>query len=134
MITLKASDDDKRLKDKARAWIARVYSKFAVNPMNPRQRIIMLSDEEFAIFELGDGLKPGFVTIEWFQAYPLRGGVGTKAMKILQDLATKDGISFDLYVWDKGRVSKTALTRFYKSVGFKQMSKGSQDMIWSPSN
>jgi hypothetical protein len=92
-----------------------------------------LGDEQFAMFELTPSFsKRGAVEVKWFQAYPLRQGVGSRAMKVLQDLAREDGIALTLYPWDKGQVSQSKLTKFYKGHGFTPVNKGSKNMQWSP--
>ena len=75
--------------------------------------------------------KRGAVEIKWIQAYPLRAGAGTKAMRILQDMAREDGITLTLYPWDKGTVSQGNLIKFYKKQGFNPLNK-SKSMIWEP--
>ena len=72
------------------------------------------------------------VEVKWIQAYPLRQGVGGRAMKHLQDLAQQDGISLTLYPWDKGVVKQGNLIKFYKKQGFKPTNKGSKNMYWNP--
>jgi hypothetical protein len=76
--------------------------------------------------------KRGAVEVAWFQAYPLRQGVGSRAMKELQAQAQADGIALTLYPWDKGRVSQAKLIKFYKQAGFKPATKGAKNMAWSP--
>lgn len=118
----------------AKAWIEKVYAELPRNPMVPRQRMMMFGEDDFALLELApSGLNPGGVTIQWIQAYPLRSGNGTKAIRELQRMAAEDGIELDLWPWDKGRVSQANLIKFYKSVGFEPMRRGSKDMIWRPS-
>jgi hypothetical protein len=72
------------------------------------------------------------VEIKWFQAYPLRQGVGTRAMQELQRLAQEDGIALTLFPWDKGQVSQSKLMKFYKGMGFQPTVKGSKSLAWSP--
>jgi hypothetical protein len=121
--------------EKARAWIEKVYSKF---PQTWQKNHVMHmggtgDDQQFAMFEL----EPSFsqrdaVEIKWFQAYPMRQGVGSRAMKELQRMAHEDGIVLTLYPWDKGQVSQSKLTKFYKGAGFKPTAKGAKNMAWSP--
>jgi hypothetical protein len=54
-------------------------------------------------------------------------------MKELQALAKEDGITLTLFPWDKGQVSQSKLTKFYKGQGFKPTIKGSKTMFWDPS-
>jgi hypothetical protein len=85
------------------------------------------------MFELVPSMSQrGAVEIKWFQAYPLRQGVGTRAMQELQRLAQEDGISLTLFPWDKGQVSQSKLMKFYKSAGFQPTVKGSKSLAWSP--
>ena len=121
--------------EKARAWIEKVYAKF---PQTWQKNHVMSmggtgDDQQFAMFEL----EPSFsqrdaVEIKWFQAYPMRQGVGSRAMKELQRMAHEDGIALTLYPWDKGQVSQSKLTKFYKGAGFKPTAKGAKNMAWSP--
>jgi len=121
---------------KAKAFIKKVYSQFQSNPMNPKQCIMTWGqgdDMEFVIFELATSIfKADTVEINWIQAYPQGTGVGTRAIKLLQDLAKQDGISLSLYPWDKGRISQAKLSKFYKNRGFKPIMKGRKDLIWHP--
>jgi hypothetical protein len=71
------------------------------------------------------------VEVKWIQATPLRGGYGSKGMKILQDLAQQDGIALTLFPWDKGTVPQSKLIKFYKKQGFNPLNK-SKNMIWEP--
>jgi hypothetical protein len=72
------------------------------------------------------------VEVKWFQAYPLRAGVGSRAMQELQRLAQKDNIALTLYPWDKGQVSQSKLMKFYRAQGFRPAVKGSKNMAWEP--
>jgi hypothetical protein len=90
-------------------------------------------DQEFAMFELVPSLsRRGAVEVKWFQAYPLRQGVGSRAMQQLQQLAREDGISLTLFPWDKGQVSQSKLTKFYRGQGFSPTARGSKAMQWTP--
>jgi hypothetical protein len=71
------------------------------------------------------------VEIKWIQATPLRGGYGSIAMKMIQDLAQQHGIALTLFPWDKGVVSQAKLIKFYKKHGFKPIGN-SKNMIWEP--
>lgn len=120
----------------AQAWIEKVYAKYPqqfqnnhVMPMGGTD-----DDQQFAMFELVPSFsKRGAVEVKWFQAYPLRAGVGSRAMKELQAMAREDGISLTLFPWDKGQVSQSKLTKFYKGQGFTPSVKGSKSMQWDPS-
>lgn len=91
--------------------------------------------QQLALFELVPSMsKRDAVDVKWFQAYPLRQGVGSRAMRVLQDMAREDGISLTLYPWDKGQISQAKLIKFYKSHGFKPTIKGSKNMVWEPVN
>ena len=119
----------------AKAWIQKVYDMFPQQFQN--NHVIPLggtgNDQQFALFELTKSFsKRGAVEIKWIQAYPLRAGAGTKAMKILQDLAREDGITLTLYPWDKGVVKQGNLIKFYRKQGYKPMSQRSKSMIWEP--
>jgi len=116
----------------AREWIKRVYDLY---PHTFQNNHVMSwgegDDQQFAMFELTPSFsKRGAVEVKWFQAYPLRAGVGSRAMKELQRLAREDGIGLTLYPWDKGQVSQSKLTKFYKGHGFKPTVKGSKNLQW----
>jgi hypothetical protein len=123
------------LASEAKAWIKKVYDLYPqtwqnnhVMPMGGQG-----DDQQFAMFELEPSFsKRGAVEIKWFQAYPLRQGVGSRAMKELQRMAQEDGIALTLYPWDKGQVSQSKLTKFYKGQGFKPTTKGAKNMAWNP--
>ena len=121
--------------DAAKAWIDRVYTKYPQTFQN--NHVMPLGgtgdDQQFAMFELIPSFsKRGAVEVKWFQAYPLRQGVGSRAMQELQAMAREDGISLTLYPWDKGQVSQSKLTKFYRGQGFKPTVKGSKSMAWTP--
>ena len=120
--------------DAAKAFIQKVYAKY---PHTMQNNHVMVwgsgDDQQFAMFELTPSFsKRGAVEVKWFQAYPLRQGVGSRAMKELQALAREDGISLTLYPWDKGQVSQSRLTKFYKGQGFTPTVKGGKAMKWEP--
>jgi GNAT superfamily N-acetyltransferase len=119
----------------AKAWIEKVYAKYPHTMQNNHVMVWGEGDEQqFAVFELTPSFsKRGAVEVKWFQAYPLRQGVGSRAMKELQLLAKEDGIILTLFPWDKGQVSQSKLTKFYKGQGFKPTQKGSKSMFWDPS-
>ena len=119
----------------AKAWIEKVYAMY---PQQWQNNHVMPmggegEDQQFALFELTPSLsKRGAVEVKWFQAYPLRQGVGSRAMKQLQSMAREDGIALTLFPWEHGQVSQSKLTKFYKGQGFKPVTKGSKSMSWEP--
>ncbi len=118
----------------AQAWIEKVYAKY---PHTMQNNHVMVwgsgDDQQFAMFELVPSFsKRGAVEVKWIQAYPLRAGVGSRAMQELQALAREDGISLTLFPWDKGQVSQSKLTKFYRGQGFKPTHKGGKAMQWEP--
>jgi hypothetical protein len=117
--------------EKAEAWIQKMYAKYPKNPINHDQRAIAYDGgEKFVFFELEPSRSAkDAVELKWFQAYPQREGVGTKGLQQIVDDAKEDGITLTLFPWQHGRVSQTALIRFYKRLGFKPTSKGSKNMI-----
>ncbi len=119
---------------KSNAWIAKVYAKYPSTMQNNHVMSWGSGDaQQFAMFELTPSFsKRGAVEVKWIQAYPLRQGVGTRAMQELQALAREDGISLTLFPWDKGQVSQSKLTKFYKGQGFTPSVKGGKAMQWSP--
>lgn len=119
---------------RAQAWIERVYAKY---PYTMQNNHVMTwgegEDQQFAMFELVPSFSQrGAVEVKWFQAYPLRQGVGSRAMKELQALAREDGIALTLFPWDKGQVSQAKLTKFYKGQGYKPINRGGKAMSWTP--
>jgi GNAT superfamily N-acetyltransferase len=134
------SDEPTRIKlggsdSAARAWIDRVYQLYPQTFQNNHVMPLGGSgdDQEFAMFELVPSLsRRGAVEVKWFQAYPLRQGVGSRAMQQLQQLAREDGISLTLFPWDKGQVSQSKLTKFYRGQGFAPAQKGSRTLAWEP--
>jgi hypothetical protein len=120
---------------KVKAWIQKVYDLYPQIWQN--NHVMPLGgegdDQQFAMFELTPSFsKRNAVEVKWIQAYPLRQGVGGRAMKHLQDLAQQDGIALTLYPWDKGVVKQGNLIKFYKQQGFKPTNKGSKNMYWDP--
>lgn len=119
----------------AKEWIAKVYDLYPQQFQNNHVMPLGGSgeDQQFAMFELTPSLsRRGAVEVKWIQAYPLRQGVGSRAMKELQRLAQEDGIGLTLYPWDKGQVSQSKLIKFYKGQGFAPAVKGAKHMAWSP--
>jgi hypothetical protein len=121
---------------KAKSWIEKVYKLYPTTMLNNH---VMLwgegDDQQMAVFELTPSFgRRDSVEVKWFQAYPLRQGVGSKAMRELQRLAKEDNIQLTLYPWDKGQVSQSKLMKFYKTQGFKPIKPGVKNMIWSPEN
>jgi hypothetical protein len=120
--------------DAAKAWIEKVYAKYPHTMQNNHVMVWGKGDEQqFAMFELVPSFsKRGAVEVRWFQAYPLRQGVGSRAMQELQSMAKADSISLTLFPWDKGQVSQSKLTKFYRGQGFKPTIKGGKTMSWTP--
>lgn len=119
----------------ARAWIQKVYDLYPQQFQNNHVMPMGGSgdDQQFALFELVPSFSQrGAVEVKWFQAYPLRSGVGSRAMKELQAMAREDGISLTLFPWDKGQVSQSKLTKFYRGQGFAPTVKGGKAMQWTP--
>ena len=119
----------------ARAWIQKVYDLYPQQFQNNHVMPMGGSGDaqQFAMFELVPSFSQrGAVEVKWFQAYPLRQGVGGRAMKELQALAREDGISLTLFPWDKGQVSQSKLTKFYRGQGFAPGVKGGKAMQWTP--
>jgi hypothetical protein len=116
-------------------WIQKVYAAY---PQTWQNNHIMPmggsgEDQQFAMFELTpSNSKRDAVEVKWFQAYPLRTGVGSRAMQELQRLAQEDNIALTLYPWDKGQVSQSKLMKFYRAQGFRPAVKGSKNMAWEP--
>jgi hypothetical protein len=120
---------------RAQDWIDQIYDMY---PQTWQNNHVMPmggegEDQQFAMFELVPSLsKKNAVDIKWFQAYPLRQGVGSRAMQHLQQLAREANITLTLYPWDKGRVSQAKLMKFYRGQGFQPTAKGSKNMFWTP--
>jgi len=120
---------------KAKEWIEKVYNKF---PQTWQNNHVMPmggegDDQQFAMFELTPSMsKKNAVEVKWFQAYPLRHGVGSRAMRVLQDMAREDGIGLTLFPWQHGQVSQPKLMKFYKAQGFQPTVKGAKNMVWTP--
>lgn len=68
--------------------------------------------------------------IDWFQAYPGRVGVGSRAIQVLMKSARENNITLKLSPWRDGKVSKAQLIKFYKRNGFTLEKDGS--MIFDP--
>ena len=119
----------------AKAWIQKIYDMYPQKWQN--NHIMPMGSEggeqQFALFELVPSFsKRGAIEVKWFQAYPLRQGVGSRAMKQLQQLAQADNITLTLFPWDKGNVSQSKLMKFYKGQGYQPTMKGSKNMVWTP--
>ena len=126
--SIKISGPSKR----AQEWIEKVY---ALYPHTFQNNHVMVwgegDDQEFAMFELVPSLSMrDAVEVKWFQAYPLRKGVGTRAMQRLQQLAAEDHIPLTLFPWQHGQISQAKLMKFYKSLGFKPKNPGSKNLYW----
>jgi len=120
----------------AKEWIKKVYEMYPQTWQNNHVMPMGGSgeDQQFVMFELTPSLsKRDAVEVKWFQAFPLRQGVGGRAMRVLQDLAKNDGIGLTLFPWQHGQVSQAKLMKFYKGTGFKPTAKGAKSMAWDPS-
>ena len=118
---------------RAKSWIEKVYAKY---PAVWENNHVMIwgegDDQQLAFFELIPSMtKKDAVEIKWFQAYPMRQGVGTRAMQELQALAREDGIALTLFPWQHGQVSQAKLMKFYRAQGFKPTVKGAKNMAWT---
>ncbi len=121
--------------NKKKQFIEDVYSQYASHPFMPQQRVITEGEgdaQKFAQFELKPGFGKDEVEIDWISAYPNRSGMGTKAIRELQQRAQDAGINLTVYPWDKGNVSQRALTAFYKKLGFQNLPGKSKTMVWRP--
>lgn len=128
--------------EKTRDWVAKIktmfYSEGPNNYMfwNHEGNLIPHGKENskdiasFVQFELVPK-QQNKVEVKWIQATPMRSGRGSQAMKILQELAQKDGIALTLFPWDKGQISQSKLIKFYKKQGFVPVGN-SKNMIWEP--
>jgi predicted nucleotidyltransferase len=127
---IKISGPDPRVK----SYIDRVYAKFPSTWQNNHVMSWGKGDEQqLAIFELVPSLSlKGAAEIKWFQAHPLRSGVGSRAIQILQQMAQEDGIALTLYPWDRGQISQAKLIKFYRQHGFRPAQKGSKNLVWEP--
>jgi hypothetical protein len=130
------SPNDRPEPSPAKKWIDHLYSTLPTNPLNPDQLALVYgegADQQIALFELepvkGD---PKTVYVKWFQAYPMRQGVGTRAMKELQGMAGKAGLKLNLISWNYGKVPRRALDKFYKKAGFKTDSGKLGGLTWDP--
>lgn len=128
-IKLKSQDSGR-----ARKFIDAVYARY---PYTFQNNHVMSwgsgEEQEVAMFELVPSFgRPNAVEIKWIQAYPLRKGVGSRAMKELQGMAQEHGVALTLFPWDKGRVSQAKLMKFYRGHGFQPTVKGAKNMIWHP--
>ena len=119
---------------RVKSYIDRVYAKFPGTWQNNHVMSWGKGDEQqLAMFELVPSLsRRGAAEIKWFQAHPLRSGVGSRAMQILQQMAQEDGIALTLYPWDRGQVSQAKLMKFYRQHGFRPAQKGSKNLVWEP--
>jgi len=116
-------------------WIQKVYAQYPQTWQNNHVMPMGGSgeDQQFAMFELTpSNSRRNAVEVKWFQAYPLRAGVGARAMKELQRLAQADDIALTLYPWDKGQVSQAKLMKFYRGQGFRPINQGGKNMTWDP--
>jgi len=116
--------------EKSKEFVAKVYDMFPESPLSRDNRIMawkndtLINDinkaDQLVQFELIPRSQ-NQVEIKWIQATPFREGAGSKAMKILQDLARENGIKLILFPWDKGVVSQAKLMKFYRKQGFKKI-------------
>lgn len=122
---------------KAKAFIDKVYGMTHVHPFNTNQRVMVWGegkDQELAILELRNDFEdPDAVHISWFQADPQRKGIGTRAMKILQEWATADGVKLILEPGGRATPEK-GLREFYKKLGFEPSKREwhKKELAWPP--
>lgn len=117
-------------------FIKHLYDTYPINPMNPEQFAMLYGsgeDQQIAVFDIRQSrARPNVAVVHWVHTYPHRQGVGTRAFGELKAIASRYGVGLELYPWQHGRVSQSALTKFYKKQGFKPINKGGKDMIWQP--
>jgi hypothetical protein len=111
--------------NKPQAFIDSMFAKYPQNPYKPTEFGMTFGEGEdmkVAFFDL----KPSktdpnnAVNVNFFYTFPQREGVGTKAMKQLQDDAAAAGIDLELFPKQHGAVSSKALEKFYNKLGFNR--------------
>ena len=122
--------------NKAQEFISNVYSQYPDWPYGQADKVMVWGegeDQQFAAFKLKPSISPDTVEIDWIMAGPeQRKGVGSRAIKELQQQAQEAGIKLTLYPWAKGNVSQASLAKLYKRHGFKPIAKGAKPMAWEP--
>lgn len=119
----------------ASLFIEKLRAKYPANPFNPREIVMLFDGEEAMVaFELQTHLRdPRVVYVSFMHSHPQKQGWGTRGMQELQNEARSDGISLELIPWDKSHVSKSALKRFYKKMGFSS-NRTTDTMQWHPTS
>jgi hypothetical protein len=121
----------------AKGFIDSMFEKYPRNPYKPT---------EFGMtFGEGDDMKVAFfdlqpsktdpknaVNVNYFYTYPQREGVGTMAMKQLQDDAAKAGIDLELFPKQHGSVPGKVLEKFYNKLGFNR--EQGRAFLWKAAN
>jgi GNAT superfamily N-acetyltransferase len=103
-----------------------MYTRHKVNPLNDRE-FYMSHEKGHAFFDISpSGDREAH--IHYFRTHPRKAGVGTHALKTLQDHAKRHGVSLHLGVGGH-ETPKRVLTKFYKKHGFKGHA---EDMTWKP--
>ena len=114
-----------RRSNKPQEFIDAMFAKYPQNPYKPTEFGMTFGEGEdmkVAFFDL----KPSktdpnnAVNVNFFYTFPQREGVGTKAMKQLQDDAAAAGIDLELFPKQHGAVSGKALEKFYNKLGFNR--------------
>jgi len=120
----------------AAKWVEKIYSTLPKNPLDHSQVAMVFGqgpDQQIALFKiLPSRSDPDAAYIEWFQAYPQKQGVGSKAMAKLQQMAREDGIKLVLTSWKHGSVPEKTLNRIYKNMGFTGKSR--EGLVWDPTS
>jgi GNAT superfamily N-acetyltransferase len=122
----------------AEAWVKKVYDMYPDWPYGQADKVMVWGegeDQQFAAFKLKPLSHRDRPTVElsWIMAGPeQRQGVGSRAIKELQRMATEDGIRLTLFPWAHGKVSQPKLMKLYKRHGFRPQNKGSKHMQWEP--
>lgn len=118
-------------------FIDELYSTYPRNPINPSQFAMVFGqgdDQQIAVFDIRPSTTmPNTAVVHWTHAYPRRQGVGTKAFKLVQDVARRHGVSLELFPWQHGPVSQAGLMKFYRKQGFEPLQKRGKQMVWKPS-
>ena len=114
-----------RKSNKPQAFIDSMFAKYPQNPYKPTEFGMTFGEGEdmkVAFFDL----KPSktdpsnAVNVNFFYTFPQREGIGTKAMKQLQDDAAAAGVDLELFPKQHGAVSGKALEKFYNKLGFNR--------------
>lgn len=124
-IQLKIGAAPKPANDPRRAMLKEFGSVTEPNPINPRERVVVVNGQWVGVVELG--LWSNVMTLSLIRSFEGKQGAGTAMLKLVTELADRHGVTLmlDAVPVGKGGPSAAKLKAWYRKHGFVGTSAGS---------